>query len=191
MNTKQKKHRFNIIDVLIILVVLAICLVMYYYTTARNEVNANSEVEIQYTVEVKEVHRDNINKISIGDKVVETVRDQQIGEVVKVDVSPAYKLVTDTETGKSFVSYYPPINPIDNTTVTLPDTSTEEEEEGNTEETELEYEYYNVKVTIKDTVKKSESGYNVNGFDVAVGQLVYFRVPRFVNEGYCINIVEK
>ena len=36
MEAKQKKYRFNIIDVLIILVVLAIGVVMYYYM-GRNE----------------------------------------------------------------------------------------------------------------------------------------------------------
>ena len=174
MDKKQVKYKFNIIDFLIILMIIAIGVVMYYYTVARNAVNANSEVEIEYVVELKTVSKECVDNISIGDKVVETVRDQQIGTVKNVSVTPAYVLATNTETGESFKSYYPPINA---------DTVSNS--------AEYVYDYYNVRVTIKDTVKKSVQGYNVNGFDIAVGEVVNFRVPHFVNEGYCIDIIEK
>lgn len=172
---KQKKYKFNVIDVLIILVIIAIGVVMYYYTTARNTVISNSEVEVEYVVELKTVHRDYIDKIVKDNSVVETVRDQQIGKVVDVVVSPSYNSATNNETGEMFISYYPPIN-------------ASEVAEG--DEAELEYEYYNVKVKIRGTFKKSETGYNINGFDLVVGEVVHFRVPRFVSEGYCISINE-
>ena len=170
MTNTQKKHKFNIIDVLIILVVLAIAVVMYYYVSARNTVASALEVDVQYTVELKQIHRDYIDKIKIGDNVVETVRDQQIGKVVDVDLTPAGSVVIDGHTGESYVSYYPPINDAD--------------------ETELEYEYYNVRVTIEDTFKKSDTGYVKNAFTLNVGEKVSLRVPGFVNEGYCVYIKE-
>lgn len=179
MEAKQKKYRFNIIDVLIILVVLAIGVVMYYYMGARNSVALNLEVELEYVVELKTVHRDYLDKINVGDKVVETVRDQQIGEITDIKVSPAYNIATNTDTGDMYISYYPQIN-------------TDGSLDGDTqdEKAEPEYEYYNVKVTVRDTFKRSESGYKINAFNLVVGQVVYFRVPHFVAEGFCISITE-
>lgn len=165
---KQTKYKFNIIDILIILAVIAIGVVMYYYVSARNEVESASYVDIEYTVELKTVHKDYVDKIHLGDGAVETVRDQQIGEIVNIEVAPAYNVATNMETGEMFLEEYPVVN-IDD------------------EET---HEYYNVKVTIKDTFKKSAEGYSINAFNLVVGRLVYFRVPNFVGEGYCINIVE-
>ncbi len=174
MNNKQKKYRFNIIDVLIILTVLAIGVVMYYYMSARNSVASSLETEIEYTVELKTVHKDYVDNIKEGDHVFETVREQQIGEVVSVEISPAYNIATDTLTGEMYVSYYPEINVPEDTT----------------QEYEPEYEYYNVKVGIKGKFKKSDKGYSINAFDLVIGQLVYMRVPEYVGQGYCIAINE-
>ena len=144
MKAKQKKYRFNIIDVLIILIILAIGVVMYYYMGARNTVASNLEVDLEYVVELKTVHRDYLDNISIGDKVVETVRDQQIGEIIDIKVSPAYNIATNTDTGDMYISYYPQIN-----------TDGEVTEGAEGTQTEPEYEYYNLKVTVRDTFKRS------------------------------------
>lgn len=185
MNNNQKKYRFNIIDVLIILVVIAIGVVMYYYMSARNTMASNLEVEVEYTVELKTVYIDYVDNINIGDKVVETVRDQQIGEVVEVVVSPAYNVATNTETGETYIAYYPQINGSEEEESTDGEASEEGEEK-----TEPVYEYYNVRVKVRDTFKKSDNGYKKNAFDLSVGEKVNFRVPHFVNEGYCIEIKE-
>lgn len=168
---KNKKYRFNIIDVFIILTVVAIGAVLYFYMSARNLVASNQDVEVEYVVEFKTVHRDYIDNIKIGDTVVETVREQQIGKVVDIEVSPAYNIATNTQTGEMFIEYYPPL--------------TEE-----SSEEEPQYEYYNVKVKVNDTLKRTEEGYKKNAFMLRVGQLVYFRVPGFVGEGFCIQINE-
>ena len=170
----NKKYRFNIIDVFIILTVVAIGAVLYFYMSARNLVASNQDVEVEYIVEFKTVHRDYVDNINIGDTVVETVREQQIGKVVDVEVSPAYNIATNTQTGEMFIEYYPPIT---------------EENDENSEE-EPQYEYYNMKVKVVDTLKRTEEGYKKNAFMLRVGQLVYFRVPGFVGEGFCIQINE-
>lgn len=183
MSTKQRKYRFNVIDVLIILVVIAIGVVMYYYTTARNTVMTNSEVDIEYTIELKTVHKDYVDKILEGNNVVETVRDQQIGKVTAVEKTRAYNIATNTETGEMRIAYYPSID-YETGEVIDSDSSFAEITD------ELKPEYYNVKVTIVGEFKKGTSGYNINGFDLTVGQNVYFRVPGFVGEGFCIDIKE-
>lgn len=190
----NKKYRFNIIDVLLVLIIVAIVGIMYYFTVARNDVVTNSEVTVDYTIELKTVRSEHVNKIKIGDNAVETVRDQQIGEVVDIQIVPAYNLVTNMLTGEMHKETYPAINaPIvsdgDDNELSLTE-QTEENVSENVEPTELLYDYYNVKVTIRNKVKKSEAGYKINGFDVIVGEQVYFRVPEFVGSGYCINIVE-
>lgn len=198
----NKKYRFNIIDILIILVIVAVVAVMYYFTVARNDVATNSEVLIDYTVELKTVRAEHIDKIKVGDKAVETVRDQQIGEVIDVQIVPAYNSVTNTETGEMHIQTYPPINALPEEEIPEEETTEEETtEEDLSEESqspveesvtaeELKYDYYNVKVTLRDRVKKSENGYKKNAFDVIVGQLVHFRVPGYVSSGYCIDITE-
>lgn len=188
MNNKVKKYRFNIIDIMLIVVIVAVVAVMYYFTVARNSVMANSEITVDYTVELKTVRAEHVNKIKIGDKVVETVRDQQIGEVIDIKVSPSYSMVTNTETGETYKSYYPAIN--------LPEEDNAESDlnveaqENNDSNVEPLYDYYNVQVTVRSKVKKSESGYSINGFNVIVGEQVHFRVPEFVNSGYCVRIAE-
>ena len=179
MSNKQKKHRFNIIDAFIIFVVLAVVAVMYYFTVARNDVVSNNEVPIEYVVELKTVFKDHVDNIKVGDKVVETVRDEHIGEVVSVEIVPSYNIATNTDTGEMYISKYPPLNA----------PSSEVGSETISEE-ELEYEYYNVRVKIRQTVKKTTTGYSINGFDVVIGELVHFRVPEYVNSGYCISIAE-
>ncbi len=183
MTKNEKKYRFNIIDVLIILVVIAIGVVMYYYMSARNTVASNSEVELEYVVELKTVHKDYLDNIKIGDKAVETVREQQIGEIVDIAISPAYNIATNTETGEMYIAYYPPLDENGDTIVL-------DGEENNQPIEGREYEYYNVRVTVRDTFKRSESGYKINAFELVVGQVVYFRVPEFIGEGYCLSIKE-
>ena len=187
----MNKHKFNLFDILIILGIVLVVGVMYYYTTARNSVLSNTEVTVEYIVELKTVRAEHIDKIVKGDKVVETVRDQQIGEVVNVEVSPAYNIATNHLTGEMYVSMYPDINNPE-----IP----KEQVEGEVEAPEIndidiqkntpKYDFYNVKVTIRDNVKKSDNGYSINGFDIIVGELVHFRVPQYVSNGYCINIKE-
>lgn len=172
MNKSKKKYGFNIIDVLIILLVIAIGVVLYYYMSARNTLASNLEVDVEYVVELKVVDAEFTDNFNIGDKVVETVRDQQIGEIVNVEVTPAYNVATNTDTGEMFISYYPQI---------------ESDTEGNTEGTEEpKYEFYNIKVTVRDTFKRSDKGYKKNAFNLVTGQLVYFRIPGYIGEGFCI-----
>ena len=169
---------------------------MYYYTTARNSVLSNTDVTVEYVIELKTVRPEHIYNILEGDNVVETVRDQQIGKVVGVEVTPAYNIATNLNTGEMYISTYPDVNDI-----VIPDNNIEQEVEQSdiTEESDIiteedkpatQYDYYNVKVTIRDKVKKSDNGYSVNGFDIIVGELVHFRVPKYVNSGYCVSIKE-
>lgn len=171
MNGSKSKYKFNIIDVLIIIAVVAVFAVMYYYMSARNTLASSLEVDIEYVVELKLVDDDYVENIKLNDKVIETVRDQQIGEVVGIEVVPAYNIATNTETGEMKIETYPP----------LPKENDTDEEK---------YPYYNVKVKIRDTFKRSEKGYKKNAFNLVTGQLVYFRVPGFIGEGFCIGIEE-
>ena len=147
--------------------------------SARNTLASNLEVDVEYVVELKVVDADYIDNFKVGDKVVETVRDQQIGEIVSVDVSPAYNVATNTETGEMFISYYPVV-----------DIETDEDSDAVASDGEEKYEYYNVKVTIRDTFKRSDKGYKKNAFTLVTGQLVYFRIPGYLGQGFCIKTNE-
>ena len=175
MGNKNKKYRFNIIDLLILLTVVAIGVVMYLYVSAsaRNLVVLEQDVEIEYVIELKTVHRDYVDNIKVGDTVVEPVREQQIGKIVGVEFSPAYNIATNTQTGEMFIQQYPIVN-----------------EAEVAEGAEPEYDYYNAKVKVRETLKKTKEGYKKNVFVLRVGNIVYFRIPNFVGEGYCIQINE-
>ena len=191
MSNRIKKYRFNIIDILIIAVIIAVVVVMYYFTVARNSVVSNSEITVDYTIELKTVRAEHLGKIKTGDNVVETVRDQQIGEVIDVKISPSHSIVTNTLTGETYKSFYPAVNlPDEDNDETNEETEVTENADAEESVIEPEYDYYNVQVTIRGSVKKSELGYNINGFSVIVGEQVHFRVPEFVSSGYCVNITE-
>ena len=66
VTTKKKKARFNVIDLLLILIVLAIIATMIYLFVPGNifeKLSSEREQEIQYTVEILGVDQEFINNI--------------------------------------------------------------------------------------------------------------------------------
>ncbi len=193
MKKQQKsKYRFNIIDVLLILVLIAVIGVIYYFVAGRDDKASQGEKIINYTIELKTVDKDYLDSIQIGDKVIETVRNRTIGKVVDVEYGPSWAVTTNTETGEMIKSYYPAIN------LPLQEEPGDEEqgeqgallEEEEISEIEPVYDYYNVLVTVESDADYTGSSYSIGGFEVVVGEMIYFRLPHFANSGYCISLEE-
>lgn len=89
--TKRHAIRFNLIDVLLLLIMAAaICLLTYLITTAAP--GETGETELIYQVEVHRAPEEFRGLIDIGDQVVDTVTLYSIGEVI--DVTYADSLYT-------------------------------------------------------------------------------------------------
>lgn len=205
MKGQKSKYRFNLIDAILVVLIVAVFCVIYYFVSGSNGLfsrgNEKNESIMKYVIELKTVDKDYVDNLenSIGQELVETIRNGAIGKIISVDVEPAWTVTTDVETGEMKKNYYPAINIPEKQDVVDPVENSEEateEEIGETvtdetiEEIEPIYDYYNVRLTIEADMKYTGNSYSVGGYDIVVGHPVYFRVPEFVGSGYCIYLTE-
>mgnify|MGYP003293873812 CR=1 FL=1 len=200
MEKQKSKYRINLIDVLIVLLILAVLGGIYYFVSGENGAilkGSNKDIHnVKYVIELKTVDKDYVDNIAVGDTVTETIRSGNVGKIVGVEVSPAWTVTTNTETGEMLKSYYPPINVSNEDELeTEPDDSLSDEDEIVIEKTvtddaaqELLYDYYNVRITVESEMEYTGSSYSIDGYDIIVGNLVYFRLPHYVGAGYCISL---
>ena len=110
MDRKNKisgMFRFNVIDVLLIIVILfAGAVAAYMFTSGNNTVVSDDTVEITYKIRVQGMNEEFRHLVSLNDKVVDSVGLFQIGEVV--DLSYSNTVFVDTNSLGEFVySDYP------------------------------------------------------------------------------------
>lgn len=87
---EKKKHRFNIIDLVIIAAVVAIgaLLVKSFIFDARND-NKAEKVNLQYVIETDMLSEDLADNVKVGDAVYDYVSGRKIGQVTACDVRNA------------------------------------------------------------------------------------------------------
>ena len=108
MNMPQKTKKFNAIDIIIALVIIAAvaaCVVLSR-ASGRSDGN-NSSGKRLVTLEITEKHIGFGENVVIGDRVTEKVEKKQIGTVVGVEVKPCEKNSYDRETGEPTVTVIP------------------------------------------------------------------------------------
>lgn len=160
----EKKRRFNFVDFLLIVLVLAIIAGAIYLflpgSFIRNIGNSTSGT-LSYTVELKGVDAEYINKIKENDIVVDSVSKVTIGTVTAVDYNTKYTVLEYTEN------------------------------EGQYEGVLADYpDRYNVLVTITTAADYTpKKGYSVDSCRIAVGEALSLRFPDFAYEGHCISLV--
>lgn len=206
MKKQKSKYRFNLIDALLIVLIIAVLGAIYYFVSGENGIfskKSNNEHKMQYVIELKTVDKDYIDNLenSINKEVVETIRNGVIGKLVGIEVEPSWTITTDIETGEMKKSYYPAIN-IPEITEETDDTGLSEDGapdedtigETVTEEAldteELIYDYYNVRLIVEADMQYTGSSYTAGGYGIVVGYPIYFRLPYFVGSGYCIYLEE-
>lgn len=157
---KQKSYRFNILDVLLILLAIGVVFVAVNIISPMSfikKLQSDSSHTIEYTVEFVAVDEDFIDAIKENDNVMDSVSKNALGTVVAVDYNTHYselKYDEENHVGK-LVDYT---------------------------------DKYNVTVTITaDGSYISGEGYNINAHRIAVGEQMSLRFPNFVAEGYCIS----
>lgn len=82
MSEKKIKARFNIIDVLIILVLAAVLWVFANYASVKPVVS--SDATVQYTVEIKGIREENVGAFAEGDQITGDKGGGIIGKIISV-----------------------------------------------------------------------------------------------------------
>lgn len=159
--SSKPRRRFNFIDVLLILLVLAVIFVAVNIVSpmsVMDKLKSETKHTIQYTVEFTGVDNDLLDKIKEKDTVVDAVSKQTLGSVTAVNNHTEYNVLEyneETDTGV-WVKYL---------------------------------DKYNIIVTVRATATYREGiGYRVNERRIAVGEKMALRFPNFAQEGYCIDL---
>lgn len=159
----MKKHRFNIIDAIIIIVIAAIIAGATFFLLRddKPEEVKQDTVTLEYVVEFRKVRNELKDKLSEGDTVIDSVAKYYIGEVVAVEVSDAvFSNGNDFNNEKAVVGYFPG--------------------------------YSDVRATIVCEATIGANGRYVlsGGYSVSVGSRVDVRTPNYNGTGYCISLRE-
>ena len=158
---RSKKGRFNLIDFLLIVIILALIAGIVYVfipSSLVSRVTADETYEIQYTLELTGVDEAYIDNILENDIVIDSVSKSNLGTVAAVDYSIQYTELAYNENESVGV-----LTPVAGK--------------------------YNVIVTVNATAQYEQGkGYSVNGTRIAVGEKINARFPNYVCECYCISI---
>lgn len=162
--TEKKQRKFNFIDFLLIVLILAIIGGAVYLFTSGTFFNikgADKEGTMIYTVEIQGVSSEYLNKIKENDMVVNSVTKNTLGTVTSVDYNTKQTVLEYVEKDGAYegvLSEYP--------------------------------DQYTVLVTITASAKYVPGdGYFVNDARIAVGEALALRFPDFVAEGHCISLI--
>ena len=160
----KKKRRFNVIDLLILLVIAVIIFVTVYAISPWSQLQKlwnENEVTLRYAVEIRGVDSKFINLIEEGDVAVNSVSKSSLGTVSSIE-SIEKSTALDYTVDESGVAH--------GVLTEYPDK-------------------YDITVHITATAKyEAGVGYTVNGCRVAVGEELYVRFPEFSCSGYCVAI---
>ncbi len=95
---KMDKHRFNILDIIIILAV--ICALTFAVNIIINDLLANDMENIEYVIKLTDVASDDINDITVGDKIISGTNNALVGKVIEVNSNPKITYAFNYETDR-------------------------------------------------------------------------------------------
>ena len=160
-NAKLKKaYKFNMIDFILILFIIAAAAMLVYIMLGNNPFAENEKVEILYDIEIPLIRNELVSAVNKmpGAKLTDSARHYELGIVQSVKIEAGYRNEMDLEAGVVYRKPFP--------------------------------EHSRVVITVKAEAVKTESRYQVNGRTVMVGISLNFRTPSFVSYGNCISIAE-
>lgn len=168
-STKKKSKKFNFVDFLVIILILAIVGTGIYLLSPASflkNLQSGKEGTLIYTIEIKGVDSEYLAKIEENDAVIDSVTKVSLGTVTTVDRNTKHSVFECRESTE---------NP------------------GTYEGVFAEYpDQYDVIVTITaDAEYVPQSGYFVNHRRIAVGEKISLRFPNYVGEGYCISMIRQ
>lgn len=163
---EKRKYRFNLFDIVIILIIVAAVGTLLYFSGIKNAFRlfapgasqGEKHLTVHYTVELKTIRNIFAEYLLEGDEVIETVRNDRIGVIRDVEILPATAVTTDLQTGEIKLVTYP------------------------------EEDFCNIRVTIEKDVAFENDTYLINGYAIAIGETVTFRTKNYVGSGICVAI---
>ncbi len=158
MMQQRRKIRFNFIDALIILLILAVIAAAgYLIYTAIRQPRALTNGTIEFDVRISNVDESGVPLIKVGDKVKDSVTGEPLGTILSVRTEKS-KYVGNVAVEQDGVLTFP---------VT---------------EYEDQYDVY-VKISA-DAIQDARGIYTVGTTRIVIGSPVYFKVPSFKSVSY-------
>jgi len=160
---KKKKGRFNLVDLLLVVVALAVAFVVVFVVDPFS-INLfggeEREITLEYTIRISNVDVAFTDNITVGNEVVDSSVKTSLGYVSSVEndipySEPYYDNATDTVSMKEYPGRYDIM----------------------------------VTVTAK-AIFEDGFGYTVEGRRIAVGAQMYLMFPDFVGTGSCVSMRE-
>jgi len=163
VNKNKRKYRFNIIDVLLLLVIVAslsgIVFLVVYDTDNIGAENNDKKVEIMYTLEARNVKSILRGKINIGDSVFKNEGKLVLGQVIDVEYTDSVYTGYDPVKKEQFEASYPG--------------------------------HIDMRVRISVSATVDDNGiYRVGGDMLNIGENMSVRFPFYTGEYVCISISE-
>lgn len=103
---KNRKFKFNYVDIIIILLVAAAFVVGYKFINKTFTHTAETP-DVSFTVEVKSVPEDYEEMFAEGDEVRDAVKGDVLGKITDISSKPATDVSPDSVSGQYRVSEYP------------------------------------------------------------------------------------
>lgn len=156
---KKKKLRFNLIDLIILLVIAAavfLLLQVFVFSGSNNQVDEVNYTNISYVFEIQKVDSRFDDLVEVGQPVQDAVERRNIGHVTGVQVVPYQELTFNAEEGIETVADF-------ENAITL-------------------------KITVEATAVESDQAFTVDGCIIRVGQQYSLALPNMYCVGYCTYI---
>ena len=101
---RKVKMKFNIMDVLILLGILAVAAVLLYVfvlseNTPVNSLSGSETTKVTYVIEISGVDDIYADKISVGETLIDSSKKMNIGTIVAVESQPYVHLGKNLTTG--------------------------------------------------------------------------------------------
>ena len=156
----KRKLRFNLIDAIKIIIIIAILLVLGKVFLGNNDDNSavTETTRIQYVIEIQDVDERFENSVTIGDVVQDAIQRKNIGTVVGVQAIPYEVITFDYTEGKEKVSV------VDGKLTMY--------------------------ITIEAEAIETDSAFTVDGQVIRVGQKYSIITPNMYGVGFCIKLTK-
>ena len=157
----DRKIRFNLVDVLILLILAAAAALVAFVFMGKggNESAATTQpATIEYVIEIKNLDSSLQDTMAVGQLVEDSVERKIIGELKAISKSDAKATYFNYTTGEEEYSV------VDGkVTLTL---------------------------TVRAQAAESDESFTVNGYEIRVGKQISVILPGFQGSGYCIGLTK-
>ena len=156
---KNRKLRFNAVDVLLILMIAAAAVVLLYVFVWSDRGSDNTDLQytdIQYVVEVQNVESRFADSVKRGQSVEDAIARKSIGTVAGVEVVDFEKITFDYDNIREKVA-----GAADRITI---------------------------RITVEAQAVETDRAFTVDGCEIRVGEQYSLMLPDFYAVGYCIEL---